>query len=335
MKYGRIARALALTCLLFNASPPAAGSAAPDENAVDQSSRAEASALHSVAAALDRAAAVGKVPSASVAPTVSPALHAWLAAGLAAARKEKTAAARSADIRALAASSRVGAELSVRPPATSPRNLAADVRVVLAEPAFHVNVNSGPATKKPASWLERIVQSFLEWWAQLMGRLIAVAVGSAAFGNLAAVVLIAAAAVALAFLVFRVAMFLVARRARERGSSAAAGTPLTVHASVDETRDAARAAARSGSYELAIALLFEAALLALDRSGHVPYDSARTAGEYRRAVRRSIAGESGAFEKLVRAFTYVAYAQAPAGESDWRAADAAFASMHFTAAGRP
>src|SRR5450755_152858 len=159
-----------------------------------------------------------------------------------------------------------------------------------------------------------------------MGRTLSAAAGIPAIGNILATVLLIAAVVALAFLAYRFAL-LVVRRGGRRDGSAAAGVPLETAVDADAMYEAARAAARSGSYGNAIALLFNAALIALDRSGRVPYDAARTAGEYRRAVRRNVATASTSFETLARAFTFVAYAQAPAAESDWRAADDAFRCM--------
>jgi hypothetical protein len=290
--------------------------------------------MRTAASALDRAAALRKVPAGPIAPDLPPALGAWLHAGLADARKEKKASNRATDLRALAASLRVGAELADRQSGAEPANLHADVRHVLAEPAFRTNPNAAPPKKAEQSWLGRVLQAIADWWARVMSQVIGAAVGAPFLGNIFAVILITAAAVGLAFLIFRIALLVTARRARESGSIIA-GTPLTAQASADETYDDACAAARHGSYGSAIALLFQAALLALDRSGRVPYDSARTAGEYRRAVRRSVAGASTSFDTLARAFTFVAYAQAPAGEHDWRAADAAYASMTVAAAERP
>jgi hypothetical protein len=322
MTYGRVARTLALVCLFFAAANSASEAAAPT-----------VSAMRGAASALDRAAAHREVPADPLASGLSPQLGAWLRAGLAGARKEKSASTRAADVRALAASLRLGAELTNRPYSTTPVNLNADVRRVLAEPAFRASPTAAPK-KVEQSWLGRVLQAIADWWARVMYRAIGAAAGAPFLGNIFAFILIAVAALALAFLVYRIAMLVSARRARESGLNAA-GTPLAVHASADELYDDASAAARRGSYGLAIALLFQAALLALDRSGRVPYDSARTAGEYRRAVRRSVSAASASFETLARAFTFVAYAQAPAGEHDWRAADAAYMSMALAASERP
>jgi Domain of unknown function (DUF4129) len=333
MNVGRIARAFALACLFIVAVPTTSNAATPAARQPDAVVQTDVPAMRAAAAALDRAAVLRKVPTGPVAAGFPPAIGAWLSAGLADARKEKKASNRAADLRALAASLREGASLAERRHVTTPTDLHADVRQVLAESAFHANVTAAPAKKREQSWLGRVLQAFSDWWSKVMGRAIDAAAGTPFLGNIFAFILITAAALALAFLVFRIAMTFVARRARASGSIVA-GTPLTATASADETYADACAAARSGAYGLAIALAFQAALLALDRSGRVPYDSARTAGEYRRAVRRSVVAAAASFETLARAFTYVAYAQAPAGESDWRAADAAYASVSATAAER-
>jgi hypothetical protein len=334
MTYGRIACALALAFLFISATDKASAAAAPSNDKAMGVARADASAMRTTASLLDDAAALRKIPDSPVTRDLSPALAAWLRAGLADARKEKKASARAADLRALSASLRMGAQLAERRPTLPPATLGPHVREVLAEPAFRTDVNAAPAKKREQSWLGRVLQSIAEWWAKVMFRAIGAAAATPAFGNIAAIVLITVAAVALAFLVYRIAMLVSIRRTRESRTNAA-GTPLIAHASADETYDAACAAARSGSFGMAIALLFQAALLALDSAGRVPYDSARTAGEYRRAVRRSVASAAASFETLARAFTYAAYAQAPAGESDWRAADAAYTSLSATAAERP
>jgi hypothetical protein len=324
MKFGGINGALALAGLLVFVPFARAEAATP----------AEASALRASASALDRAAAAGHVPVASEEPAISPSLGPWLAAGLGAARKEKSASARTADVRALAASLRIEADLADRAArAPQPSHLSADVREVLAQPDYRTPARPGPARPRQQNWFERMLTAFSDWWSRLLVRAFTAAAGIPAIGNVVAFALIAAASIALTFLVFRTARFVIARRARP-GRINVDGTPLIDHPSADETYSAARAAARDGLYGLAIALLFQAALLALDRSGSVPYDSARTAGEYRRAVRRSVAGASASFETLARAFTYAAYAETPAGESDWRAADAAYASMSTSASGR-
>jgi hypothetical protein len=334
MTYGRIVRTLALACLMTFAVRLASNAAAPTTQRQDGFARADASAMRTAAAALDRAAAKRKAPRNSFASGLPPALGAWLQAGLANARKEKKVSNRAADLRALAASLRMGAELADRRSFAPPAHLSADVKQVLAEPAFRVNANVATSKKPEQSWLGRVLQAIADWWARVMFRLIGAAAGSPAIGNIFAIILITMAALALAFLVFRIVLLITAHRARESGSSLD-GTPLAALASADDTYDDARAAARGGSYGLAIALLFQAALLALDHSGRVPYDSARTAGEYRRAVRRGVSAAAASFETLARAFTYVAYAQAPAGENDWRTADAAYASMIVAAAERP
>jgi hypothetical protein len=59
----------------------------------------------------------------------------------------------------------------------------------------------------------------------------------------------------------------------------------------------------------------------------VPFDSSRTAGEYRRLVRRSAPPASEAFDLLARVFTLTAYAEVPLSEPDWLAALASYRAL--------
>ena len=178
MTYGRIVRTLALACLLTFAVRLASNAAAPTTQRQDGFARADASAMRTAAAALDRAAAKRKAPRNSFASGLPPALGAWLQAGLANARKEKKVSNRAADLRALAASLRMGAELADRRSFAPPAHLSADVKQVLAEPAFRVNANVATSKKPEQSWLGRVLQAIADWWARVMFRLIGAAAGS-------------------------------------------------------------------------------------------------------------------------------------------------------------
>jgi hypothetical protein len=236
MKFGSIIGALAVAGFLFFAPLARA----------DATTSVEASTLRTVATALDRSAKAGHVPVASEEPLVSPALGPWLAAGLGAARKEKSARARIADVRSMAASLRIEADLADRAARVSqPVHLGDDVRQVLAQPEFRTPARLGSARPRQETWLERMLTSFSEWWSRLLVRAFTAAAGIPAIGNVVAFALIAAASVALAFLVFRIASFVMARRARP-GRINVEGTPLTDHPGADDTYRAARAGGRAG-----------------------------------------------------------------------------------------
>jgi len=129
-------------------------------------------------------------------------------------------------------------------------------------------------------------------------------------------------AVVLVFVATRLARYLMARRRIARDEDA--GELLAQTTPADELVRAARAAATRADYALAISLLFRAALRRLDAGGIVDYDAARTAGEYRRAVRRACAPAASPFDVLALAFTLATYAQRPVAEGDWTAAGDAY-----------
>jgi len=91
-------------------------------------------------------------------------------------------------------------------------------------------------------------------------------------------------------------------------------------------RDAAAAAA-AGDYGRAIALLFRAALLDLDRAAIVTFDAARTPGEYRRLVRRALRAASAPFDELAVLFVHASFGTAPSCRVDYEAADRAYGAF--------
>ena len=104
MTHASTVRTLTLACVLFAMWPSVAATAAAAPGDANQAVRVDALELKSAASALDRAAKVGKVPEHLSAPHISPALDAWISGGLSTARTEKKAAARAADLRAMATS---------------------------------------------------------------------------------------------------------------------------------------------------------------------------------------------------------------------------------------
>jgi uncharacterized protein DUF4129 len=279
--------------------------------------------IASIAATLDRAAA-RKNPARSDVPVVrlSGNLEAWLTAGLDAARSEKKPRDRARDLSALAASLRRAAALERAASISTPRDVGATVKKILSDPAYAV-AHAAPPQQQKESWLEILLKRLAELWSKFLGRAAASGSTSVALGDIIAIIAVAAAAAALVYLIVRVALMLVARRARQRGEERI-GAEIETPGDPDASYAAARLAASEGSYGRAVALLFQAALVVLDRSGRVAYDPARTAGEYRRAVRQTDARAASPFDELARAFTDVAYADKNATEREWMSADASY-----------
>ncbi len=280
----------------------------------------------SVAAALDRAAE-RKNPSRDDVPAVrvSGSLEPWLAAGLHAARLEKKTRDRARDLSALAASLRRAAALESAPSISTPRDVGGVVKKILSDPAYAVE-HAGPPVQQKESWLDIILKRLADLWSKLLGRAAESGSSSVVVGDIIAVVAVAAAAAALIYLIVRIALMLLARRARSRGEERI-GTEIAIPVDPDVSYAAARRAASEGAYGNAVALLFQAALVVLDRSGRIAYDPARTAGEYRRAVRQTAVRAASPFDELARAFTDVAYADKNATEREWTSADASYSAF--------
>ena len=279
--------------------------------------------IATAAAALDRAAAL-KSPTPSDVPAlrISGNLDAWLKAGLDGARAEKKPRDRARDLSALAASLRRTAGLE-RAASISPlHDVDGVAKKVLSDPAYAV-AHAAPPAQQKQSWLDILLKRLAELWSKFLGRAAASGSSSVALGDIIAIIAVAAAAAALIYLIVRVAQTLVARRSRRRGEEQI-GTEIAAPGDPDLSYAAARRAASEGSYGRAVVLLFQASLVVLDRSGRVAYDPARTAGEYRRAVRLTAARASSPFDELARAFTDVAYADKDATEREWMSADASY-----------
>ena len=86
----------------------------------------------------------------------------------------------------------------------------------------------------------------------------------------------------------------------------------------------ARALAEGGDYGRAIGVLFAAAIETLDERDIVPYDAARTPGEYRRAVRRTRGAIADAFDVIARGFVLAVYGNDAPDELAWAGALAAY-----------
>ena len=258
-------------------------------------------------------------------PRFSPSLDDWLQANLnAAARRKDDPARQAAILRATAATLRHTAESLSAVPATAPRDVAPTLASILAQPAYHEHENAAEAQVHKTLW-----QIFIEWFVRLFERLFSGLFGAAAatplFGRLISIVTIILIVLLVMLMVYRLARYFLARRRAAVPADAGESLPVSVPASELYVR--ALSAAAHGQYALAISLAFRAALMQLDRNGIVAYDAARTAGEYRRALRSARAAAAPPFDELARSFTMATYAEMPADEGAWHAADRAY--RHF------
>ena len=254
-------------------------------------------------------------------PRFSPSLDDWLQANLAAARLKKDPSQQAAILSATARTLRRAALSVSAPAAVPPHDIAPTLASILAQPAYHERESSTEAQVRKTWW-----QRFLEWLASLLDRLFTGLFGAASatplFGRLISIATITLIALLVMLVAYRFARYVLARR--RVAAATDAGEALPQPAAAAELYARALHAAAHGHYALAISLAFRAALMRLDGVGLVAYDAARTAGEYRRAVRRARAAAAPPFDELARTFTISTYAEVPAQESDWFAVAGAY-----------
>jgi len=256
-------------------------------------------------------------------PRYSPSVGDWLQASLNAARHDRSAKGRASALRSIAASLRYisDAEALQSRVIQPPRDVRATAIAILSQPAYRETPTKAAPPPKETIW-----EKILRWLSDKIGQLftgLARATQSVPFlGAIFAVLLIGIAVAGLAYVAFRIADGFLARRTAAATDD---GELIPVGMSAQQLQHAAFDAARDGNHARAVALLFQASLVVLDRSDRVAYDPSRTAGEYRRLVRRKAQSISADFDALARIFTAAAYADEPVGERDWTQAAAAFA----------
>jgi hypothetical protein len=254
-------------------------------------------------------------------PRYSPSLDDWLQATLRSVRQQKRPKSRAQLLRATAATLRyaiVATQTNATPP-THP--VGPTLAAILANPVYHERESSTQAQVHKSWW-----QRFLEWLADTFARLLQgisnAAGGIPLIGQIVAVLTIGLIAGLVLLMGYRLARYVSSlRRVR---TSDQTGELIEADEPPEALYARARAAAASGRYAAAVALVFRAGLLQLDVGGVIPYDAARTAGEYRRTVRRECSPAASPFDELARSFTLAAYAEAPVDERDWRTADDAY-----------
>jgi hypothetical protein len=197
-------------------------------------------------------------------------------------------------------------------------------RTVLAQPAYHVPATSAAAPHADLmtvifDWLAKLLHPFAHW---LEG-----AAGSARpFGALAGALVLGAVLGLLALLLWRIANALLKDPPRPRLPGNFTGGALTGR-SASDWREFAERAANAGDYARAIAALFSGALATLDERSLVPFDAARTPGEYRRLVRRTKPALAGPFDALSRAFVRAAFAAAVPQRADYERAAGSYDAL--------
>ncbi len=251
----------------------------------------------------------------------APSVNVWVSDELRRIRAEKRARTQAHDLENLAAALRHAAGQQGEPAPS--RDAAAAAAAILAQKAYQTG-GTGPAPPPHQSILEKI----LLWLGERLSDLFRIVFGATAkipaIGAIVAVLYIALIAAVAAYLIFLLVSLLVRRR---RHIPADEGTPLPQTVEPDALYELGAAAAARGQYAQAVALLFQACLHVLDRSGKLPYDASLTAGEYRRAVRRSLAAASPPFDAIAKTFVLAAFAQRPISKEEFMAADDAYRSL--------
>lgn len=207
-------------------------------------------------------------------------------------------------------------QFGTKTPGRDPQTLA---REVLSQSRFRMEV----AGARPRTWWDAARDWLGERWHQLIDAFSHhVRIGakaSVAFGDILLVLAIV--------LVIFVAIRLLLGMAREASAAGTGAHPLPARADARVLHAAAQRAAEQGSYAAAIALLFRAALAALDAQGLLRDDPARTVNECRRDVRSRAPRLSAPFDAIARAFTAAVYAEARVAPEQWHDAERAYAAF--------
>jgi hypothetical protein len=203
--------------------------------------------------------------------------------------------------------------------ASPPKDPAEVTRRILTQARFRIYVHAAPRH----TWWDAVRQWLSDRWSQLVDAFahhvhVSRSAG-ATFGDMLVGVAI------LIVVVFGVRLFL--GIAKEGASAGRAGHALPEHTDPGELHAAALDAARNARYAAAIALLFRAALAALDARGVLRDDPARTVNECRADVRAHAAALSTAFDSIARAFTAAVYAEDRVSDRAWSDARDAYADL--------
>lgn len=202
-----------------------------------------------------------------------------------------------------------------RHPPLDPQALA---HTILSEKRFRVAI---PTTHR-GLW-----EMFWGWVRDLWSRLADAFFSHMHIGNRSSVVLgdvlavILIAAVILILLRLTVGIVRDARHPRSQARALAElPDPQALYAQ-------SRQAAARGDYRTAVALIFRAALLRLERLGLVREDPSRTVNECRRSVAAREPALASVFDAIARPFTAAFYAEVPVAQAQWLSAHDAYVTL--------
>lgn len=202
----------------------------------------------------------------------------------------------------------------------------ATARNILADPRFRMYVQGQPRK----TWWDVLTAWLGDRWNQLIDAFAhRVHVGANASIAAGDVILIAAS-----ILVLVVLVRLVAGYVREAPTIQGA-TLLCPHITAQALYAQSIQAANRGDYASAVALVFRAALAALDVRGVVHEDPSLTVNECRREVQRRAPRFVVPFDTIARAFTSAIYAEALATPTQWNAVRDAYDQISTGSAGAP
>ena len=199
-----------------------------------------------------------------------------------------------------------------------PHDIVRAVRAELAVPGRY-HLYHGAQSK---SWL----RTFLDWVGDLYNKYIAALVSHIHIGATGATYLGDAMIVlALGVVVFAGARLLISLNLAE-DRLGAEGTLLPARNAQALARSAS-SLAEAGDFSRAIRTLFSAAIVLLDLRGVVADNESATINQFRRALRNRGSGAEAPFGEIARAYTIVAFAEEPIGESLWTRAREAYATI--------
>ncbi|HET9394036.1 MAG TPA: DUF4129 domain-containing protein [Candidatus Rubrimentiphilum sp.] len=191
-------------------------------------------------------------------------------------------------------------------------------RKILLEDRFRVAI---PTTHRTA-W-----EIFWTWVRDQWSRLSDVLFSHVQVGRQTGVALGYLLVIALVVIILIVGARLMAGAVRD-AQRAGRSQPLADTPDFESLYERSCLAALRGDYRAAIALIFWAALLKLERMGVIWPDPSRTVNECRRAVARGAPAAAPEFDKIARSFTAAFYAERAVAPEQWESARDGFMALN-------